>query len=708
MVPFLAAGTLPKMNLGSLHHGVGTTMYIVFIRRTLVLACALFLSAATLTAQDAPRAMTVVDLIDLPSLGDPRISPDGSQVLFTRSETDWAGNRSLGHIWRIDADGTDEIQLTRGEDGESSPRWSPDGSRIAFLAERSEDAPRQIYILRNLGGEAEALTEHATSVMQIQWSPDGAWIYFGAHDDKTDEQKAAEKAEDDVFAYAENFQQVHLWRVDVATGEEQRITEGDYSIRGYTLSRDGSMIAHHRSVSPLYGDADQGEVWVMAADGSAAIQLTDNGVTEGGAELSPDNRWVLFTAGARADLGESYYNTNLFVVPAAGGEIRELAPASGFGLDQATWSADGSQIFVLANTGVRDGLYRVSVRDGSLAEIDTGDAALGGWSYSPGLGRHVFTRRTSTSPGDVHVLGEGGRATQVTHVFDDLGTRFRLPREEAIQWQGEDGVTVEGLLYYPLDYREGQRFPLVVQTHGGPSSSDQFGGLFSSSNYVPVLTSLGYFVLKPNYRGSTGYGDDFMRDMVGSYFNQSHLDVMTGVDHVIEMGLVDGERMAKMGWSAGGHMTNKIVTFTDRFKAASSGAGAANWISMYAQSDVRTYRTPWFGGTPWEKDAPTDLYWDSSPLKYVSNVTTPTLFLVGQQDLRVPMPQSVEMWRGVKNQGVPTHLYVAPREPHGWQELRHRLFKANVELDWFQRWVMSQTWIWEKAPGEEAAAKTIS
>jgi dipeptidyl aminopeptidase/acylaminoacyl peptidase len=196
--------------------------------------------------------------------------------------------------------------------------------------------------------------------------------------------------------------------------------------------------------------------------------------------------------------------------------------------------------------------------------------------------------------------------------------------------------------------------------------------------------------------------------MVGHYFKNAHLDVMAGVDYLVQLGIADKERMVKMGWSAGGHMTNKIITFTDRFKAASSGAGAANWISMYAQSDVRTYRTPWFGGTPWEKDAPIDIYWDNSPLKYVANVKTPTLFLVGQQDPRVPMPQSMEMWRGVKQQGVPTHLWVAPREPHGWQELRHRLFKANVELDWFEKWVMERTWTWEKAPDAKPEAKPIS
>jgi dipeptidyl aminopeptidase/acylaminoacyl peptidase len=211
-------------------------------------------------------------------------------------------------------------------------------------------------------------------------------------------------------------------------------------------------------------------------------------------------------------------------------------------------------------------------------------------------------------------------------------------------------------------------------------------------------------VLQPNYRGSTGYGDPFLRDMVGHYFVNAHLDVMTGVDALIARGLVDGERMAKMGWSGGGHMTNKIITFTDRFKAAASGAGAANWTSMYAQSDVRTYRTPWFGGTPWQANAPIEVYWEHSPLKYVANVKTPTIFLVGDEDIRVPPPQSVEMFRALRSLGVPTHLYRAPREPHVWQELRHELFKVNVELAWFEQWVTKRPYTPEKAPDEPSAS----
>ena len=277
----------------------------------------------------------------------------------------------------------------------------------------------------------------------------------------------------------------------------------------------------------------------------------------------------------------------------------------------------------------------------------------------------------------------------------DLPERFQLARQERLTWKGADGETVEGLLYYPVNYQSGTQYPLIVATHGGPASSDKFG----FGHDAQVYAGKGYAVLKPNYRGSTGYGDAFLREMAKGYFKQAHLDVLAGVDAVIARGVADPAKLVKMGWSAGGHMTNKLITFTDRFKAASSGAGAANWISMYAQSDNREFRTPWFGGTPWQANAPIDLYWDHSPLKYVAQVKTPTLFLVGEADPRVPLPQSVEMFRALRSNGVPTHLYVAPREGHGWTELRHRLFKLQIEMEWFERWVRGQTYQWEEVPG---------
>jgi len=640
--------------------------------------------------------MTVVDLLNLPGVSDPQVSADGRQILYTQSETDWEANRRRTHIWRVDRDGANTTQMTVGSHGESSPRWSPDGATIALLTRRGDDDETQIYLLANSGGEARRLTNHPTAVGSLSWAPDGRALYFLAADPKPDEQKAREKVQDDVFAFDENYQQRHLWKVTVATGATDRLTSGDFSVLGYTVSRDGSRIAHHRAPNPLFGYSDLGEVWVMDASGANARRLTTNTVPEGDASLSPDNARVLFTAGAN-DRFETYYNDNIFVVPAAGGPASNLTTDLSCEVESAAWSNDGRSIYFVANMGVHSELFVMDAAGGTPRQLTDGRHALRGWTYEPTADRHVFGIDEPGSAGDLWTMTAGTAPAQVTRVFDHLARDFRLPRQEKVEWKGADGVTVEGLVFYPLDYQPGTRYPLVVQTHGGPQASDKFA-FGRWSNYVQVLTAMGYLVLQPNYRGSTGYGDAFLRDMVGSYFKNSHLDVMAGVDHLIALGVADGDRMAKMGWSGGGHMTNKIITFTDRFKAAASGAGAGNWVSMYAQSDVRIYRTPWFGGTPWQKDAPIDRYWEHSPVTFVANVTTPTIFLVGEEDVRVPMPQSVEMYRALLSNGVPTHLYVAPREPHGWQELRHELFKVNVELDWFERWVTKRTYTWEKAP----------
>ncbi len=671
----------------------------------LVLAVAVVFGCAAELAAQERRAMTVVDMLEIPSIGNVQLSPDGRQVLYVRSDADWERNTRVSHIWRVDIDGSGTIQLTNGHDGESSPRWSPDGAAIAFLAERGDAEDRQIYLISNAAGEARQLTEHATSVSNITWSPDGRWIYFTATNEKSDEQKKREEAKEDVYAFEEDYRQHHLWRVEVATGTEERLSEGDFSVLGYELSRDGGMIALERGPNPLYDDVRLREAYVMdAAPGAAMRRLTENDVPEYRPTLAPDNRTVMFLADSNEEF-ESYYNDNIFLVPADGGPARILAADVPYEFNGAIWSRDGRGIFAVANTGVRRDIFRVDVESRRIEQLTPeGDHTVGSVDYVPAADRFVYTLSSATSPGDIWTMDGRGRGhRQVTHVFDYIAGTFRLPRVEAIRWPGEDGVSVEGLLFYPNDYVEGERYPLVVQTHGGPASSDKFS-CCSSGDYAQKLTAMGYMVFQPNYRGSTGYGDDFLRDMVPGYFDQAHRDVMAGVDHLIEHGLVDGDRMAKMGWSAGGHMTNKIITFTDRFAAAASGAGAANWISMYAQSDVRFYRTPWFGGSPWEEGAPIEMYWEHSPLKYVSDVTTPTIFLVGENDPRVPMPQSVEMYRALEANGVPTHLYVAPREQHGWRELRHRLFKVNVELDWFERWVRDREYEWEEAPETDEGA----
>ncbi len=653
----------------------------------------------------AQRPMSIVDLISMPVVSAPQLSPDGTQVVYLQGDADWEANKRVTHLWRVDTDGTGTLQLTSGKDGESQPRWSPDGQWVAFVGKRDDAGQAQIHLLPMQGGEGRALTAHATAASNPVWSPNGRTLYFLAPDAKSADRLAREKAKDDVYALDENGQHQHLWKIDVATRAEERVTTGEFSIVSYELSGDGRRVVHHRAPSTGLGDGDRGEVWVMDVDGANAAQLTKNTVPESGGSLSPDGSTALFLSGANEGF-DIYYNSNLFVVPAGGGAARDLTRDFGNEVTDAAWSRDGRVIYFVANMGVHSQLYEIPATGGTPKALTTGNHAIGGWTYAPAFGRHMFTKDDPTSGGDVWTM-TAGAPTQVSHVFDRYAKDFRLPRQEKVEWKGADGVRVEGMLFYPLDYQPGQRYPLVVQTHGGPQASDKFG-FGRWGNYTQVLAAKGYVVLQPNYRGSTGYGDPFLRDMVGSYFKNSHLDVMTGVDHLIAIGLVDGDRMAKMGWSGGGHMTNKIITFTNRFKAAASGAGAANWISMYAQSDVRTYRTPWFGGTPWQANAPIDTYWEHSPLKYVSKVTTPTIFLVGGEDPRVPPPQSVEMYRALKSLGVPTHLYIAPREPHGWGELRHELFKVNVELDWFERHVTKRPYTWELAPGAETPKATTT
>jgi len=651
--------------------------------------------AASGSAQ-AKRPMTFMDLLNIPRVIDPQLSGDGRKIAFTLLNADWKLGRRLPQVWGGNTDGTGLKQLTKIEGGALSERWSPDGSTLAVLAQVK--GQMQIQLLPADGGDPKPLSNHPTAPSAIAWAPDGRGLYFLASDARSNAEVERERVRDDVFAFDENYQQQHLWRIDVADNRETRITSGDYSVLSYKVAVDGRHLVINRAPSPQLNDGERSDVWLIDANGEHATRVTENRIQESESELSPDNSQVLFVAGANAAL-ESYYLPNLFVVQATGGRPRPVLPDFPYEVLRASWAKDGRSVYVVANMGVHSEIFRIELAPAVARPLTDGRHSIEQWSVVNGE-RHVFLIDEPTRFGDVWTLGSdpNERPVRVTGIYDHLDRDFSLPRQETIHWQGPGGVTIEGLLHYPLDYQPGRRYPLVVQVHGGPSESDRYSfGPFVWRNYQQVLTAKGYAVLWPNHRGSTGYGNAFLRDMVGSYFRHAHLDVLAGVDAVIKMGVADPERLVLMGWSAGGHMTNKLITFTDRFKAASSGAGAADWISMYAQTDVRADRDLWFGGSPWDRNAPIDRLWNESPLKDVASAHTPTLFFVGQADPRVPLAQSIEMFRALRSHGVPTHLYVAPREGHAWGELRHQLFKMNAELDWFERHAMGRTYTWETA-----------
>jgi len=644
--------------------------------------------------------MTLIDLAELPRLLDPQLSPDGRTLTYMRSHADWKIGRPVWHLWRQTIGG-EPHQLTFGENGEApgTTRWSPDGRSIVFWRDG------QLQLLAIDGGEARQLTHHATSVvpsMPPAWAADGSAVYFAAPDPRSAEEAERDRLRDDVYALDEtSFKQRHLWKVAVAGGAETQLTSGDWSVAGFRVSRDGSRIAFHRAPSPLTADAPLSEVWIMDADGSGARAMTQNHVEETSAELSPDNRQLLFLAESNAQF-DPYYNSNLFVAPAGGGPARALLPDFRFAIDQATWAPDGHSIYAAVNMGVHSEVFRIEVPSGRYTQLTDGRHYIPpGFALAAAARTLVMQFDEPARFGDVYTLAIDRDAVpvRVTNLFDVLERDFVLPRQEKVEWVSQDGTTIEGLLFYPVEFDPAKKYPLVVQMHGGPMESDKYGaGAGLLLNYVPVLAAKGYLVLRPNYRGSTGYGNAFLRDVVGHYFHNMPLDILSGVDALIRRGLADPDRLVLMGWSAGAHLVNRLIAMSSRFKAAASGAGVANWTSLYAQSDTRDSRTIWFGGTPWQKNAPAAAYWDNSPLRDIARATTPTLLLAGENDARVPKEQSVEMFRALRSNGVPTKLWIAPREPHQWGELRHLLFKANAELEWFERYAMGRTYEWEKAP----------
>lgn len=652
--------------------------------------------AAVAAAADQPRPMTVVDLLSVPTQSNVQLGPGGSAALFLRTQADWDQDKTIPHIWKVDPNGTGTVQMTNGKAGESSPRWSPDGARFCFVATRDGDTA-QLFVQSVAGGEAIQVSKHETSVSDPEWLPDGTRIAFVADDAEGKEAKDAKKHSGDVISYDRDYKQKHLWVLDLATKTEKRVTEGPFSVLEYTISKDGSKLVYRAAPTPLVDDGDKAEIYVRPLAGGEPRRLTDNRIGEHGVALSPDGTSVLFIAPTNARF-EPYYQDHLFTVPTAGGAPRMLLADVSDEIDSAEWSHDGNAILVRANAGVRVVLWAFDLASGRRLRLIEGDSSVLSVSVDPRSGGWAAVIGTASSPGDVwFALNIGAPPVQETHFAEEVAAAFRMPSVEVFAWTGRDGRKVEGLLTYPLDYTPGTRAPLVVQTHGGPASSSTFR-FASWGTYTPVLAAKGYMVLDPNYRGSTGYGDVFLRDMVGHYFHEADKDVLAGVDALVAKGLADPDKLVAMGWSAGGHMTNWLVATTGRFKAAASGAGAADWISMYAQSDVRTTRTPWFGGTPWQKGAPTTLYLQQSPITYVSNARTPTLLLVGGNDVRVPTAQSIEMLRALRASGVEAELLVFPGEPHGLRTLKHRLHKVNSELAWFERYLYGRTYEIEKPP----------
>jgi dipeptidyl aminopeptidase/acylaminoacyl peptidase len=658
-----------------------------------VLAVGLFTHLAT--AEPGPR-WTPESLMALQQVSEVQVSPDGKRVLCTVRKAVMEGNKSeyLSHIHLSAIDGGDAQPLTRGEKSCDHPRWSPDGKTIAFLSARS--GKRNIWLMPANGGESFQLTQSKTNISSFRWSPDGKNLAFAAPDAPTAEEEKAEQEKNDAHVVDENVKHVRLHVVAVepfADGKyaSRVLTPGDFSIgRGYDWSPDGKTLVFAHTRTPSANDWPTSQLSLVEVSTQKVKPLARSQAATMSPIYSPDGKWIAYVV---SDKPATWAGSGrVHVISAAGeGPAQELAETpDGWSRysDLLGWSADGKRLFLAEQFHTRTRLYSLS-RDGAL-EILTGPdgVAQGGIALNAARTHLGFTWETTTQPPEAHVsIVERFQPTRVSQVNKNLPD-VPLGRTEVIRWKSEDELEIEGLLTYPVGYEKGKRYPLLLVIHGGPMGVFAESYLGAPNPYpVAVFASRGFAVLRCNVRGSSGYGKKFRHANYDDWGGKDYKDLMTGVDHIIEMGVGDPDRLGVMGWSYGGFMTSWVITQTKRFKAASVGAGVTNLMSFTGTADIPSFLPDYFHGEPWTNF---EAYRAHSAMFHIKGASTPTLIQHGERDERVPLSQGQELYNALKRQGVEVKMVVYPRTPHGITEPRLLKDAMVRNLDWFDRHVMGK------------------
>jgi dipeptidyl aminopeptidase/acylaminoacyl peptidase len=659
-------------------------------QRALLLMCTSLLSALIAVSQEVPTRWTPDVMIKFKRVGGTAISPDGKWVAYTVSTPMMEGERSefVTQIWVVSTDGKSNTQFTFGEKSSTNPQFSPDGKYLSFLSSRGSDGRNQIWLLRLAGGEAEQATNAKSGVNAYRWSPDAKRIAYVMADPETEKEQKEKKEKRDMVLVDQNYKYGHLYTVSVEKNDKgerttKRLTGGNFHVTSFHWSPDGKTIVFAHQINPTVDVWPTTDISTVPSDSGAVKTLVAWKGFDGDPSYSPDGKWVAF----ESDNGDTRWAQarDAYIVSATGGEAKKLAetPDRSFGI--IGWSADGKEIYVSETDRTVPRVFALPVSGAKPRIVTTGSGTFSGAAFSRDGGMMSFIHQTPTTPPDVYVSSlKKFEPRKLSDVNPDF-VKMAHAKTDVISWKSKDGREIEGLLTYPLNYEKGKRYPLMLNIHGGPAGvfTQNYTGM-GTTYALQAFAQEGYAILRPNPRGSSGYGAEFRRANISDWGFGDFDDNDTGINKVIEMGVAHPDSLVICGWSYGGYMTSFTITRTNRFKAASVGAGVTNLMSFVGTADIPSFLPSYFEGEYWDR---MDVYMKHSAMFNVKKIQTPTQIVHGERDARVPVSQGWELYVALKRLNVPTEMIIYPRMPHGLQEPKFIADAGNRLIAWFNKYL---------------------